>query len=74
MKDYIVYYVVETYDGNETREEAGFVPASGFAVAMTRIENYYGNELAVVKHLELLDISMLTMSVDCATRVLDEIY
>ena len=74
LRNYTVYFVVEVHDGEESRKDAGFVPANSFGEAMDYIEDYYGNELSIVHHLELLDTSMLTMSVDTAEHLLDKIY
>ena len=74
MKKYQAYFVVEIWDGQESREDAGFVPANTFHEAMDYIEQYYNNELSVVKHLELLDVGMLVMSPGKAREVLDELY
>ena len=74
MKKYQAYFVVEIWDGNESREDAGFVPADSFHEAMDYIEEYYCNELSVVKHLELLDVSLLVMTPGKAREVLDELY
>ena len=73
MKKYQAYFIVEVCDGNESREEAGFVPADTFHEAMDYIEEYYCNELSVVKHLELLDVSMLVMTPSKAREVLNEL-
>ena len=75
MKKYQVYFIVETWDGSESREDAGFVPADTLHEAMSYIEDYYGDELAVVKHLELLDVGgLLVMTPGKAREVLDELY
>ena len=74
MRKYQAYFVVEIWDGNESREDAGFVPADSFHEAMDYIEEYYGDELAVVKYLELLDVGLLVMTPAKAREVLDEIY
>ena len=74
LRNYTVYFIVELYDGEECRKDAGFVPANTLGEAMGYIEEYYGDELAVVHHLEILDASMLTMSVDTAEHLLEEIY
>ena len=73
MKNYVVYFVVEIYDGEETRSDAGFIPANTFHEAADYIEEYYGNELVLFKRLELLDISMLTMKPETAENLLAEI-
>ena len=74
MKKYTAYFVIECQDKQDTYSEAGFIPADTFHEAMDYIEEYYGNDLAVVNHLELLDISMFTMSIDMAERLLADLY
>ena len=74
MRKYQAYFIVEIWDGNESREDAGFVPADTFHEAMDYIEAYYENELSVVKHLELLDVGLLVMTPGKAREVLDELY
>ena len=74
LRNYTAYFIVEVNDGGESRKDAGFVPANSFGEAMDSIEKYYGNELSIVHHLELLDTSMLTMRVDAAKYLLEEIY
>ena len=74
MRKYQVYFVVEAWDGSESREDAGFVPANSFHEAMEYIEEYYGDELSIVKHLELLDVGLLVMTPAKAREVLDELY
>ena len=74
MRKYQAYFVVKIWDGQESREDAGFVPADTFHEAMDYIEEYYGNELDVVKHLELLDVGLLVMPPAKAREVLDELY
>ena len=74
MRKYQAYFIVEIWDGNESRKDAGFVPADTFHEAMDYIEEYYGNELSVVKHLELLDIGLLVMPPEKAREILDELY
>ena len=74
MKNYQVYFVVEIYDGENSRNDAGFVPANTFHEAVEYIEEYYGSELVLFKHLELLDISILTMRPEIAENLLAEIY
>jgi hypothetical protein len=74
MKNYIAYFVVEVYDDEECRKDAGFIPANTFGEPMDYLEEYYGNELSVVHHIELLDISMLTMTPEVAEEFLDKIY
>lgn len=74
MRKYQAYFVVEVWDGHESREDAGFVPADAFHEAMNYIEEYYGDELSIVKHLELLDVGLLVMTPGKAREVLDELY
>ena len=74
LRNYTAYFIVEVYDGEQSRKDAGFVPANSFGEAMDCIEKYYGNELVMVHHLEILDISMLTMTVETAEHLLEEIY
>ena len=74
MKKYQAYFIVEVWDGHESREDAGFVPADTFCEAVGYIEEYYGNELVLFKHLEILDIGLLVMTPGKAREVLDELY
>jgi hypothetical protein len=74
LRNYTAYFVVEVYDGEESRKDAGFVSANSLSEAMGYIEEYYGDELGVVHHLELFDTSMLIMSVDTAEHLLEKIY
>lgn len=73
LRNYTAYFVVEAYtDDCNTYEEAGFYPAATFAEAMTYIEEFYGDELVVVKHLELLDTSLVHMNPELAKQVIAE--
>ena len=74
LREYCAYFIVETCFDNEVKEEAGFYPANTFGEAMDYIEEYFGDELCVVKHLELLDTSLIYMSPELAKQVLAEIY
>lgn len=74
MRKYQAYFIVEIWDGHKSREDAGFVPADTFHEAMDYIEEYYNNELSVVRHLELLDVGLLVMTPAKAREVLDELY
>lgn len=69
LREYCAYFVVETCFDNEVKEEAGFYPANTFGEAMDYIEEYFGDELCVVKHLELLDSSMLHMRPEVAKEI-----
>ena len=73
LRNYTAYFIVECngFDtGNYT--DAGFYPAASFAEAMGHIEEFYGDELIVVKHLELMDTSLVHMSPELAKQVIDE--
>lgn len=73
LRDYIAYYVVGLNDinGNHS-EEAGFYPAATLTEAMSYIEEFYCDELSEVKHLELLDTSMVHMNPELAKQVVNE--
>lgn len=73
LRNYTAYFVVECHDGENTYETAGFHPAATFGEAMDYIEEFFGKELCVVKHLELLDTSLIYMSPELAKQVLTEI-
>ena len=70
LRNYTAYFVVECVYDSELREEAGFYPAATFAEAMAYIEEYFGDELCTVKHLELLDISLVSMHPEVAKEIL----
>lgn len=74
LREYCAYFIVETCFDNEVKEEAGFYPASTFGEAMDYIEEYFGDELCVVKHLELLDSSLLHMRPEVAKEIVDYNY
>jgi hypothetical protein len=69
LRNYCAYFVVETAFDGETKMEAGFYPANTFGEAMDYIEEYFGDELCVVKHLELLDSSLLHMRPEVAKEI-----
>ena len=69
LRNYCAYFVVETAFDGETKQEAGFYPANTFGEAMDYIEEYFGDELYVVKHLELLDSSLLYMRPEVAKEI-----
>lgn len=69
LREYCAYFVVETAFDGETKEEAGFYPASTFGEAMDYIEEFFGDELCVVKHLELLDSPLLYMRPEVAKEI-----
>ena len=75
LRKYMAYFVVECngYD-SDTYTDAGFYPADSFSEAMDYIEEFYGSELVVVKHLELLDISLVAMKPEVAAEVVANIF
>lgn len=74
LRKYCAYFVVETAFDGETKEKAGFYPANTFGEAMDYIEEYFGDELCVVKHLEIVDSAMITMPVECAEKALEHVF
>jgi hypothetical protein len=76
LRNNIAYFVIEacTADCTGTYEEAGFYPAASFGEAMTYIEEFYGDELVLVKHLELLDTSMVYMEPQVAAEIVANIF
>ena len=75
LRNYTAYFVVECYSSDTgTHEDAGFYPAATFAEAMAHIEEFYGDELVVVKHLELMDTSLIPMNPEFAKQVVAEIF
>lgn len=73
LRNYTAYFVIEAYNADcSTYEEAGFYPAATFTEAMTYIEEFYGDELVVVKHLELLDTALVHMNPELAMQVIVE--
>jgi hypothetical protein len=71
----MAYYVVE-YQGIDTNTytDAGFYPAATFAEAMEYIEEFYGDELVIIKHLELLDTPMVYMKPEVAAEIVANIF
>lgn len=74
LRAYMAYYVVEACSDGNTYEEAGFYPATTFAEAMDYIEEFYAEDLCVVKHLELLDTSMVYMKPEVAAEIVTNIF
>lgn len=70
LRNYTAYFVVEICLDGKPREEAGFYPAASFGEAMNYLEEFYGEDLCVVKHLELLDSSLIYMRPEVAKEVL----
>ena len=73
LRNYTAYFVVEVWDGEESRFDAGFTPANTYGEAMDYIEEYYGEELCAVKNLELLTCSLMVMTPALAEKVVGEI-
>ena len=71
LRQYIAYFVVECngYD-TDTYTDAGFYPAKSFGEAVDYLEEFYGSELVVIKHLELLDTSLVPMKPEVAEEIL----
>ena len=74
LRNYTAYFVVECCVGDEMREEAGFYPAATFSEAMAYLEEYYADDLCSVKHLELLDCSMMVMRPETAKGIVEYNY
>ena len=75
LRDYTAYFIVEI-DGYDTGiyTDAGFYPAASFSEAVDYLEEFYGKELIVIKHLELLDTSMVYMKPEIAAEVVANIF
>lgn len=75
LRKYTAYFVVECngYE-NDAYTDAGFYPAASFSEAINYLEEFYGSELVVIKHLELLDISLATMKPEVAAEVVANIF
>lgn len=74
LKEYTAYFVVKAALDGEVYREAGFYPAESFSEAIGYIEEYYGENLAAVEHLELLDASLIHMDPEVAKEVLAEYF
>lgn len=75
LRQYTAYFVVECngYD-SDTYTDAGFYPAASFGEAVKYIEEFYGSELVVIKHLELLDTSLVVMKPEVAEEIVANIF
>ena len=75
LRQFTAYFVVECsgYD-SDTYTDAGFYPAKSFGEAVDYLEEFYGSELVVIKHLELLDTSMVVMKPEVAAEVVANIF
>lgn len=73
LRNYTAYFVVECYGiDTGTYTDAGFYPTNTFGEAVDYLEEFYGKELCVIQHLELLDTSMIHMNPELAKQVIDE--
>ena len=75
LRQYTAYFIVECngYD-TDTYTDAGFYPAASFSEAVAHIEEFYGSELVVIKHLELLDTSLVAMDPEVAAKIVANIF
>lgn len=74
LRNYMAYYVVEVYSEGKSYEDAGFYPAMNLGEAVDYLEEFYGDELVAIKHLELLDTSMVYMKPEVAAEVVANIF
>ena len=74
LRNYMAYYVVETYSEGNSYEDAGFYPAKNFGEAADYLEEFYGDELVVIKHLELLDTPIVYMKPEVAAEIVANIF
>ena len=74
MKNYLAYFAVELDGDADPIKEAGFYPANSFSEAVRALEEYYGADLVVIDHLELLDSSMMTMKPDEAAIIVANMF
>jgi hypothetical protein len=74
LRKYCAYFIVETVSDDRIKEEAGFYPADTFGEAMDYIEEYFSDELLMVKHLELLSSSLLHMRPEVAKEIVTYNY
>jgi hypothetical protein len=75
LRNYTAYFVVECQGiDTDAYTDAGFYPVATFSEAMDYIEEFYGDELVLVKHLELLDTSMVYMKPEVAAEIVANIF
>lgn len=74
LRKYTAYFVVEVCCDGQTYEDAGFYPAKNLSEATEHLEEFYGDELAVIKHLELLDVSMVYMKPEVAAEIVANVF
>ena len=75
LRQYTAYFVVE-YHGIDasTYTSAGFYPADSFGEAVNYLEEFYGSELIVIKHLELLDTSLVDIKPEIAAEIVANFF
>ena len=75
LRQSTAYFVVECsgYD-SDTYTDAGFYPATSFSEAVKHIEEFYGSELVVIKHLEFLDTNLVVMKPEIAEEIVANIF
>ena len=75
LRQYTAYFVVECNGiDTDTYTDAGFYPAASFSEAVDYLEEFYGSELVVIKHLELLDTSMVAMKPEVAEEIVTNLF
>lgn len=74
LRDYVAYFKVMYCIDGESREEAGFYPSNSFAEAASFLEEFYGEDLEAITHLEIVDSAMITMPVECAQKALEHVF
>lgn len=75
LRKHMAYYVVECNEVDiDTYKDAGFYPAENFGEAVTYLEEFYGDELVAIEHLELLDSSMVYMKPEVAAEIVANIF
>ena len=74
LRECMAYFVVEICVDGATHEDAGFYPAKNFGEAVDYLEEFYGSDLVVIKHLELLDTSLVYMKPEVAAEIVAEIF
>lgn len=74
LRDYTAYFKVIYHIDGESREEAGFYPSNSLTEAMGFLEEFYGEDLEAITHLEIVDSSMITMPVECAEKALNHVF
>ena len=75
LRNYTAYFVVECQGiDTDAYTDAGFYPAASFSEAIDYLEEFYGSELVVIKHLELLDTSLVAMKPEVAEEIVANLF